>query len=254
MDDSEKIWRNRFLELYRKARQTSVPRFTDFLALPEKSLLLDLIQSGEIMDNETVLFGGFEGAEREMAGFGLEKDWDCREEFPLDILKISPLSEKFSDDLGHRDFLGALMNLGIERSSLGDIIVSGHEAYLCAVSRLSEYISENLLTVKHTSVRCERLSGPVPGLCPVFEEKEIFLASERVDAVVARLTGDSRGRVTERFRKKEVFLNGRITENSSSPLHAGDILTIRGLGKFIYDGPIRTTKKDRLLVRLRQYV
>ena len=76
------------------------------------------------------VFGGTEASERAVVRFGDPEAFGYEEDFPIDILAIVPLADKFADDLTHRDFLGALMSLGIERSLLGDIIVTGKKAYL----------------------------------------------------------------------------------------------------------------------------
>ena len=86
---------------------------TDFLNLNEQNMLvsLKLHQIGV----EVKLFGGYEHAERQMAAFfpgGLGFSWD----YPIDCLKIEPKALRFSEELGHRDYLGALLNLGVDRS------------------------------------------------------------------------------------------------------------------------------------------
>lgn len=82
-------------------------------------------------------------------------------EFPISMIKIAAAIDKFSDDLNHRDFLGALMNLGIEREMIGDILVteSGStgkhcSAYVFCVDTVANYIIDNITQIKHTNVKC----------------------------------------------------------------------------------------------------
>ena len=76
-----------------------------------------------------VLFGGAAGAERVMIRFGDEESLGYEQPFPIAIIKAEPVSPKFAEKLTHRDFLGAILNLGIERSTVGDIIVRESTAY-----------------------------------------------------------------------------------------------------------------------------
>lgn len=108
----------RFNELYNRANQNYYPVFSDFLNLEEQSVLAKSYLP-------CVLYGGYEGAERVVAGFG---DNVCEQDFPIRCVEIKPVNKKFADKLSHRDFLGGLMNLGIKRELLGDIIIFENSA------------------------------------------------------------------------------------------------------------------------------
>ena len=107
------------------------------------------------------IFGGRESCDRVMIAFGNEADCGYAPAFPICTMKVSAVSDKFSDDLNHRDFLGALMNLGIEREMVGDILItesthSGkhNNAYIFCVDTVADYIAENLTKIRHTNVKC----------------------------------------------------------------------------------------------------
>ena len=162
--------------------------------------------------------------------------------------------DKFADDLTHRDFLGALMSLGIERSLLGDIIVTGKKAYIFCLERISDFIIENLVSVKHTSVSVRKAEvEDVRDIPKGFEkEKMIQVASERIDAVIAKVYNISRSAAMEYFAQKKVFVNGRQTENTSLALKQDDVVTVRGYGRFKLAEIVGTSRKGKLniLVRL----
>ena len=88
-----------------------------------------------------------------MIRFGSPEELGYEEDFPIVTLKIAPKSEKFADKLTHRDFLGALMSLGIEREVLGDIVIRDNVGYLFAKEDIAEYIKDSLTEIKHTAVR-----------------------------------------------------------------------------------------------------
>ncbi|MFQ9640097.1 MAG: YlmH/Sll1252 family protein, partial [Eisenbergiella sp.] len=165
-----------------------------------------------------------------------------------EALKISPLLEKFADNFTLRDFLGAVMNLGIDRSTVGDIFLEGRTAFLYCTQRIAPYICENMNKVKHTSVRCERVEEGMEVPVREPEKLSLIVSSERVDAVLAKLWQLSRNQSLELFRTKKVFVNGRLCENNSCPLKNGDMVSARGYGRFLYYGAIGETKKGRLNV------
>lgn len=204
-------------------------------------------------------FGGTEASERQMIQFGSKKELGYSEEFPIDIIKISPLSPKFAESLGHRDYLGALMNTGIERSLLGDIIIKNTNAYLFCARHISDFIEKNISTIKHTNVVCTNITNTIDtsdidGIKPELKELELIAASPRIDAVVASITKRSRSNAAELFNTKKIYINGICNENKSYQLKSGDIVVIRGTGKFIYLGCGNETRKGRIYVHLKQYV
>ena len=179
MNEEEKAWRNRFSELARRAYERGRYAFTDFLSLAEVQYLY--AAEKELGYAGIALWGGFDGAERQVARFGR---CDYEEAFPVVALKISPSNVKFAEPLTHRDYLGALVNLGIERSTLGDICAAENGAYLYCLERIAPFIEENLKRVRHTDVSCERAEKTV------FEAKEknseiLFVSSLRADCAAA---------------------------------------------------------------------
>lgn len=194
------------------------------------------------------------GKGRYRVRFGSPDDFGFDEPYPIDCIKISPLLRKFADDLTHRDFLGAILNLGIERSLIGDILIRDNVGYLFCLSHISTFIMENLIKIKHTNVKCEPAAPDTDDFAPVLENLELICASARIDAVTASITKLSRSKAVELFRTQKIFVNGKCMENNSYALKPDDILVIRGTGKFIYKGCGNETRKGRVYVRLQKYV
>lgn len=80
--------------------------------------------------------------------------------YPIKCLKAEPLAAKFSEDLTHRDFLGAVLNLGIERAVIGDILVQKHTAWIFCHEKIADYIIENLTRVRHTTMKLSMVDNP----------------------------------------------------------------------------------------------
>ena len=242
---------NRIRDLADKSFKQNVFTFSGFLGLSEQDVFWKTVT--DIRYVGYTLYGGMEEAERKMVRFGNPEDLGYEEDFPIVCVHIRPLMEKFADDLGHRDFLGALMNLGIERSTIGDIKLLGKSAYLFCIESIAEYICEHLDRIKHTSVRCEVVTKmeDVPKEEP--EEIEVLLPSMRLDVCLAKIYNKSRGDVVEYFRAKKVYVNGRLCENNAKQLKEGDVVNLRGFGKFIFHGEVWETKKGKLRAKILIY-
>lgn len=235
---------NRIRDLADKSFQQNIYTFTGFLGLSEQDIFWRTVS--EIRYTKYELYGGSEQSERKMVRFGSEEDLGYEQEYPIVCIHIRPLMEKFADDLGHRDFLGALMNLGIERSTLGDIKILGKSAYLFCAESIAEYICEHLDKIKHTSVRCDVVSQTQEIPVEEPERMEVLLPSLRLDACLAKVYNKSRGDVIEYFRGRKVYVNGRLCENNAKQLKDGDVVNLRGFGKFVFYGDVWETKKGKL--------
>ena len=250
MDDSELLLRH-LLDLSKQAETRNCYTYSGFLSLPEQDAFLKLAAKERL---SFTLFGGSEAAERQIVIFGREEALGYPPAPPVSVLQISPRSEKYGEILSHRDYMGAILNLGIDRALTGDIVVREKQAWLFCLDSIRDFLTENLTRVRHTEVQAEVCSGTPPELAPRFEELRLNVASPRLDSVVSELTGIPRTKIRTVFSEQRVAVNGRIQEDSSKQLKDGDILTVRGFGKVIYDGEQGRSKKGRLYVAVRKYV
>lgn len=251
MTDELQLLKKRFQELARRAFSQQRYTYTEFLSLAEQDALLTLrLEAGSAA---FALYGGFEAAERKLAQFGTEELCGYPEEPPIVCVHVEPVSQKFADALTHRDFLGALMGLGVRRSVLGDIVLKDNAAYLLCLDSISGFITEQFTQVKRTTVKCTILAS-VPALAAGEPEpKSVNVASERLDAIIAAVYKMSRGESQTLIEQDKVFIGGRLTENTSCQPSPGDIISVRGLGRFVYEGISKETKKGRLFVNVRVY-
>jgi len=247
----DEILKNRFCDLANKAYQSGQYTFSGFLNMMELDLLIQSSKDFSYITYDT--FGGSENCERMMAGFGSSDILGYEIKFPITCIRIAPLLKKFSDDFTHRDFLGALMNLGIERGTIGDIVVKEKEAYLFCKDSIAEYIIENLTKVKHTHVKCSICDNFDQQIEIHFEGKELLVSSLRCDVIIAKFYNLSRSQALEIFEQKKVFVNGKCMENNSLILKEGDVIAVRGYGKFIYSQFLNETKKGKIMIALQVY-
>ena len=235
----------RFLELADRADERCYVTFSDFLNMEEEGLL-----EGLKLNTNHFLFGGYDDAERCVAAFG----FGCEEaEFPISIIKAEPVLPKFADKLSHRDFLGSLMALGIKREVVGDIVIVENIGYIFCLNSIAEYIVNSLDKVRHTNVKCSLVSQLPQNAVKVPEGTQLIAASERLDVIICAVYNFSRSAVKELFIGRKIYVNSRLCENFSHTPKEGDIISVRGKGRFIYNGILGTTKKNRLLISVGIY-
>ncbi len=248
MDNETKLLQKRFEELAGRSYNKGIWVYSDFLTTAQQALLMSLRLTGKFELN-----GGFEGAERRLACFGSEEACGYEAYPPIVCVKIEPLSQKFADALTHRDFLGSLMALGVKREVLGDIIIFENCGYVFCLESISAYICESLESVRHTSVKCTLADSPPAKADELPDEEEFIIASPRLDAVVASVYNLSRNAAKEAVEKGMVSINSVLSQNPAAQLSEHDRVSVRGSGRFIFEGIRRETKKGRLWAAVRVY-
>ncbi len=253
MDKDEQILRRRFKDLAVAADNRGGILFSDFLNMNEQSILINIKR--ELPKIKYFAYGGFQDAERKILCFcGNEQISDIEElEFPISCIKITPMNQKFSDSLTHRDFLGAVLNLGIDRSKIGDIIIRDNEGYLFCSPSISSFIIDQLVKVKHTMIRASLIDQQDFDYKPTYKEITGTVSSVRLDSILSVAFQGSRSSLSGLIEGGKVFVNSREVLSNSYQLKENDIISVRGYGKFIYAGTDYQTKKGRHSVKLLLY-
>ncbi len=251
MSDDDALLKRRFLELARRAYERDVETFSPFLSMHEQALLHSLHK--ELPPVPFALFGGTSGCERQIAGFGSAFETVDRSAFPIDCLHVSPTSRKFCEALTHRDYLGALMHLGIERSTLGDIIVHEKGAYVFCQRSVAPFLLENLISAKHTSLRCAIVEAIPEEAAPRLKPVCIQAAANRIDSVISKAYALSREESHSLFVQGKVFINSAACTRASRSLEEDDLVSVRGHGRFLYKGVQSLSKKGKCNILIEKY-
>ena len=239
----------RLLELANRADCKYIYTETQFLTEGEQATLASLFPAGSYR-----LEGGHGEAERCIAVFGSEEDFGYPWESTLAVLRIAPKDMKFADELCHRDFLGALLNLGIKRELLGDILISENVGYLVALESIAPYLEENLTRVRHTSVRTTRIPAMPQGVERLLEERVVVAASARLDALIGAVWNLSRSEAKELVEKERVSIRGKLISDPAFSVKEGDRVSVRGYGRFYFDGATGETRSGRCRMKIRLFV
>lgn len=251
MNKEETLLEKRIQELARICYERDIPVYTDFLSLNEQTIFYSVRQSLPPVSFE--ITGGYDAAERKVVCFLPSYEENCSL-YPFCCVKITPLNDKFAEELNHRDYLGALLNLGIERRLLGDILIEGHTAYCICMREMAEFIVSQLARVRHTSVYGTLIECQDFQVEQKTELIEASVASIRLDTLLAAAFQASRSKMAPYMEGEKVFVNGRLETSSSFSPREGDLISVRGFGKFRYKGIKSTTKKGRLFVQIEKFV
>ena len=239
----------RLVDLASQALKSRKYKLSNFLTPYEQEIAGAIANSfdGLIVDFD----GGFAGAERQRAAF-------CHEEFAgTPVFEIEVLEAKWNGEfarLSHRDVLGSIMSLGVEREHIGDIIATKEFAKILVDKTVADYFIKNLTHIGESSVQVSL--GELGDIAPKEERvKEIrsTVASLRIDSIAAAGFGMSRSKAADEIKAEKIKLNWQTIKNASQSIKEGDILSMRGRGRLEVSEVRGLTKKGRTAVLLRRY-
>lgn len=221
---------------------------TKFLDLNERALCTDAVRLAGAAGH-ALFWGGYEEAERGIYMFYPDymDEQAAREAAPLALLRAHKRKE---DALTHRDYLGALMGLQIERSVVGDILVHDEGADIIVLEDMADFILLHFAKAgrKHISLTREEI-GNLRMAAAVEKEGMGSVASPRLDSVAALVFGLSRKEAQERIGRGLVFVNNMPCQKPERQIAEGDRLTVRGLGRARIQEFGGVSRKGRLFIR-----
>ena len=261
LNKEEIILKRRIEELAKKAFHKGIRTYTDFLNLNEISIFHSMEK--ELSFVPYALYGGHKDAERVMICFygdldsptkNLSESLDAKlDEFPISCLHIYPSSQKFASELDHRDYLGAIMNTGTTRNKIGDIHVVEKEAYVYCDQIIGDYLKDTLTRIRHNNVVVEITKEVLESKAPEYKEVVGSVSSFRLDSMIALAFHTSRSGMTGLIEGEKVFVNSRLITSNSYMLKEGDIVSVRGYGKFRFESQGNMTKKGRIYAKILLY-
>jgi RNA-binding protein YlmH len=218
----------RMYDLAVRVLTSGEPTFTDFLdPLTSKSIYESLSRNIHCLGRDFYMCFHDETHERRMLGFAIGQIEAT--DFPVDCLKITYTT--VNRPLTHRDFLGGLVSTGVDRSRIGDIIVSESHALSFVHSRNTQDILLELNRIGKCSVFVEKIEIIDKELSnDIGEYKIITVTSMRVDGILSAVFRLSRSLMKEHSEKGKIFVNWREV-NGGKIIKVDDVITLRGYGR-----------------------
>lgn len=226
--------------------KTNRPKFLGFLSEEQAAF------AGKVSDLKRVkhkFHGGYDGALRVM--LGCFPDWADSIDFPISALTLQYRS---SDKLTHRDFLGSLMALGLKRETVGDILIEDGRAVIFLADDIADYVISQLEKVGRVGVAVKKgFDNPLP-VGQRLTELSSTVPSLRLDCIVAALCGISRNQACEKIEQSFVQVNSVFTEKITRKIEDGDVISVRGSGKFVIVSADDITRKNRIILKYKKYI
>lgn len=250
MTKEETMLEKRLIELSEAAYHRDIVTFSDFLNLNELHILHSVPKN--LFSSRYETFGGYEYAERQMVAF-LPGALYYAVTYPICVLCISPAHRKYAEELTHRDYLGAILNLGIERSKIGDLAIQNENCLVFCRDTIADFIAEQLTRVRHTVVTVKKIEPEELSYKPDLQEMSGTVASVRLDSVLSIGFPLSRNKLVGYIEGGKVYVNGKLITSNGYHLKENDIISVRGMGRIIYGGILSETRKGRYFVRIYKY-
>lgn len=256
-----------FAKIEDKARacsDNSMITSSDFLDMHQRSAISSLRLP--FSDVKRIFFGGFEGAERSIAVFlpnyiEANDEISLREYFvqnpddsPIRIIEVS--KDKFSARLSHRDYLGALMALGIKREMTGDILVDENGCKIAALEKTAQFIVDNLDKAGRGSLKARLipLADAVADTAPRGKPDSFTVSSLRLDSIVKNGFGISRSAACVAINSGIVFVNDVECTKSDKRITENDKIVMRHKGRMIVTDCSSLSKKGRVIVNILRFI
>lgn len=248
----DKILKNYIEDQVNKALKSGIGA-TKFLTPAEQTEAFGLITHQKYNQIVNIVKeGGYENAERSRLIF-LNKQWGKLNRHELITALILEFRQQYT--IGHRDILGALMNMGIERNTIGDIETKKKQPSLVCSPEIGQYILDNLKKIGNIGVVVKGI--PLEELGSRIEEleiKHIITSSMRVDCLVAEVFNLSRNEASNLIQQRKVSLNHKLVVKQDDNVEEGDTIALRGKGKVKVLDIEGKTKKDRIKLIIGRYV
>lgn len=230
---------------------------TEFLTTYQKEIVEKELNKCKVKNY--MFFGGYDEAEGKVLIIYPEKlDLNLMQNNLRNIVKgiKIKLPKELAGKYTHRDYLGTVMQIGLNRDRIGDIIVYESEAYIFVLEENTSYIASSLESARKFSKSIIEIIdyNEIPIKETEFEEMEISVSSIRLDNVVSSIAKMSRKKAEELLVDEKIFVNAKVETKSTKSLKEGDILVIRGKGKFIINKISENNRKGKVILEVKKYI
>lgn len=223
----------------------NIPSFLGFLNEREFSVCKSILEKSRIKYS---YYGGYDSADR--VYIAILPDWTESVEYPFCALKFYL---KMNKPLSHRDFLGTIMSQGISRDKVGDILCFDDKAFVFISNSVASFCRDNISCVGGVGVEVEITDEKIE-FSPNFEEIRTVIASDRADCVIGGITHLAREKAKNFILSGNVIVNNTLCEGIIARIKSGDVLSVKGYGKYIIDSIDDKTRKGRTVLICKKYV
>lgn len=252
----DKLLISKMLDKIESCKSKNRLETTDFLDENQAHILEKILIAEDVKNY--ILDGGIENAERKILAFfpnKFESIVNNKNILPIKALRIE-LSKEMHGKYSHRDYLGGLIKLGIKREKIGDILVFKDGADILILNEISKFVLTNITSLtrfgkaKINLINLDEIRKKIINK----ELIEINIPSMRVDSIVSEILRTSRNKAEEVINEGRAFINHEEVLKITKQVKEGDLLTIRGKGRFEIEKIEGTTRSGRLRLIINKFV
>ncbi len=247
----DKLFFARLADMVSRCGRDYAPVFSSFLD-ERQCAEAELWCRANVGELRFMMWGGYDGARRKM--LAVYPDYlgdDVREMFPMKCLTFTFRRE---DELTHRDFLGSFMAQMLRREVIGDIVTGEGIAQTFVTDIAAETITASVTKIGRVGVKISDSRHFELTEAQKYQDISGTVASLRLDCIVSLAANVSREKAAELIRTDRVDVNHLTADSGSRELREGDVLSVRGCGRFILSGIGGETKKRRIHIILKKFI
>jgi len=258
-NEEDRILISKLLDKIEFVEKRNTVEHTDFLDIKQRTTLENILKSMKYTNYR--IYGGYENAERTIIIIYPDKLAEVFENEYFDysniveVIRIK-LPNELRGKYNHRNYLGAIIKLGMKREKVGDILVDINGADLIVKKEVTNYLKVSLAELtRFNKSMIEDINIKELNITPPKTEiLNIIIPSMRVDSIVSEIIRTSRSKVIEIINAERVFVNGDIINKNAKMLKENDMITVRGKGRFKVNKIVNSTKKGNLVLEVEKYI
>lgn len=243
VDKEDKIFVNSILDKIAKFQKLDSIICTNFLNLNQFKIAIAIL-------NKFKLKFVYSSENLERKSIAIIPDY--LENYDFENISCVKITNNSNIKLLHKDYMGAIYNIGIAEDMIGDIIVEENSAYIFLISKVLEYVLLNFSKVGSAKITLEKNDDEVKFLYN-FEEVAITVKSLRIDIILSHLYKLSRNDVDKKISKGDLVINSKLIKNKTNLIKENDIVSFSRCGKFKYIGLIKITKTGNSVISINKY-
>lgn len=230
-------------------------QYTDFLSPIELQILKKVLNS--IKYQNYIIYGVTSNSQRNIIILFPSKleEVFSNNNFDFNSICNTIRITNVNENMEHKRYLGGLVKLGVKREKIGDIIVCEDGADIIVLKEVTKFLISNLQQLtrfKSAEIEVIDVSETLEKE-QEFEEMKIISSSLRLDNIVSELAKTSRSKAAQILEEERVFINYENVNKSTKIIKQNDIITIRGIGKFIVDEIAGNTRSGRFIIIIKKY-
>lgn len=258
-EDEDRIFAASIIDKIKIAKTRNQIVVTDFLDMYKKKVATDVLNYSK--EKNYIFYTKYEEMDKPILLIFPQKYEDIIRENKFDystiiqVIRVE-LPNELKGRYSHKDYLSGIMKMGIKREKVGDIIMFDDGADILVKADISEYIYQNIKLLTRFSKAKFKIVNLEDVRKPNITKKEIRITVQtpRIDSIVSELINCSRNEATDLIREKRVFVNYECTYRNSKNVEIGDVVVIRGKGKFKIIASQGETKKGKIALCVEHYI